>query len=608
LERPRVSVAMEEESDNASCVSSSAFFFTQEEQEPDDDDASSLATQQPAPEEEVDAAPEASAASDTERSVHPPVVAASRALMPVRMASAHRAAAPEPADIGNAAIAATTDKNGKQQQHQQQIPSQKEKHRAGAGARPAVNDENKQSGSPAAAAAAPQEPVIMEQDDFPVHNDDNDDDDDMVRSDASSAGDSSSSSSDDDIVAELSLQERRMRNMKRNRNLLESLGIAHGMMPAAARKQKPPKKKRRRKQDDSDDEGGRGMLLSSSGTATRHHGGVQAVSPTPLTTSREPLHLRYPGREAQIRKLSALLSCCCCTATSQQYIPPPIFVTGSQGTGKTSIVRDVVHAVVGGVGEAEAKHRHISTASTPPAAVHASIDCATLDVASIEELVVNAYCQFEAQVVVQPRKKSVAGERLKFMFGTELGSKSQRVDLHGGAAVRAFGDVATEATTGNSLTEEEDGAKIAVKRRQSARNSGKRAAQEAAAKKAVEQAKHEDIAEGQQHSSHSTPTAVWMFGRAMESLLLPKLYSDDAAAKQSSPAAFFTIDHAERLMTLGSSKSSQSDRISFLAQLLLLPRTLGLNLTFIIITKSVLLEHTCKCNASGNPFLTPHTH
>ena len=147
--------------------------------------------------------------------------------------------------------------------------------------------------------------------------------------------------------------------------------------------------------------------------------------------------------------------------------------------------------------------------------------------------------------------------------------------------------------------DEEDGAKVAVKRRQSARNSGKRAAQEVAAKKAVEQAKHEDIAEGQQHSSHSTPTAVWMFGRAMESLLLPKHYSDDDDAKQSSPAAFFTIDHAERLMTLGSSKSSQSDRISFLAQLLLLPRTLGLNLTFIIITKSVLLEHTCKCNASG---------
>jgi len=55
--------------------------------------------------------------------------------------------------------------------------------------------------------------------------------------------------------------------------------------------------------------------------------------------------------------------------------------------------------------------------------MHAHLDCATLDAAIVEELVVNACCQLEAQ---STKKKSVAGERLKFLFGTELGSKSQR--------------------------------------------------------------------------------------------------------------------------------------------------------------------------------------
>jgi hypothetical protein len=115
------------------------------------------------------------------------------------------------------------------------------------------------------------------------------------------------------------------------------------------------------------------------------------------------------------------------------------------------------------------------------------------------------------------------------------------------------------------------------------RNSGKRAVKEASDKKEAKQAKHNDIAEGQQQGSTTGPTAVWTFGRTLESLLLSAV----------STAAFLVIDHAERLLSLGStSKIASADRVSFLTQLLLLPRTLGLNLTIIIITKSVMLEHS----------------
>jgi hypothetical protein len=121
-------------------------------------------------------------------------------------------------------------------------------------------------------------------------------------------------------------------------------------------------------------------------------------------------------------------------------------------------------------------------------------------------------------------------------------------------------------------------------RRVSARNSDKRAAQEAAEQRQQQQSKHDDIAEGQQQASNTAPTAVWVFGRALESLL-------SSASSFVTPAVVLGVDHAERLLSLGSSSNS---RVNFLAQLLLLPRTLGLNVTILVITKSIMLEHCSK--------------
>jgi hypothetical protein len=48
------------------------------------------------------------------------------------------------------------------------------------------------------------------------------------------------------------------------------------------------------------------------------------------------------------------------------------------------------------------------------------------------------------------------------------------------------------------------------------------------------------------------------------------------------------LDHADRLISFESQKDSK-DRVNFLAQLLLIPRILGLNLCIVVISKSVLL-------------------
>jgi hypothetical protein len=54
------------------------------------------------------------------------------------------------------------------------------------------------------------------------------------------------------------------------------------------------------------------------------------------------------------------------------------------------------------------------------------------------------------------------------------------------------------------------------------------------------------------------------------------------------------LDHAERLLMLKLRKNSP-EQFNLFAQLLLMPKTLGLNLTTIMLSKNILLDHTCKC-------------
>jgi len=57
------------------------------------------------------------------------------------------------------------------------------------------------------------------------------------------------------------------------------------------------------------------------------------------------------------------------------------------------------------------------------------------------------------------------------------------------------------------------------------------------------------------------------------------------------------LDHADRLASLPA-RRGLADRSNFLAQLLLLPRTIGINLTVVFITNSILLEHSRKYSRS----------
>jgi hypothetical protein len=78
-------------------------------------------------------------------------------------------------------------------------------------------------------------------------------------------------------------------------------------------------------------------------------------------------------------------------------------------------------------------------------------------------------------------------------------------------------------------------------------------------------------------------TAVWAFGRTLASLFKDR------------HAGFLILDQAERLLSLSPTKGT-SERNNFLSQLLFLPRVAGLNLTVIVVTNSLLLEHSREYN------------
>ncbi len=174
-----------------------------------------------------------------------------------------------------------------------------------------------------------------------------------VSSIASLPVDSDDSSSEDDVP--LSLQERMLRNQERNSHFLQLLHEKYNdQLPPPSNKPATIRKRKTTASDTLDEEEPRGMLRLKS---------VALPSSDSLDQRLQTLLENYPHRHAQIRRLMALL-----------HAPStvPIFVTGPRGTGKTSIVRDVLYALEGNA---------------------ATINCQTLEPASMERLVADALKQ-----------------------------------------------------------------------------------------------------------------------------------------------------------------------------------------------------------------------
>lgn len=98
-------------------------------------------------------------------------------------------------------------------------------------------------------------------------------------------------------------------------------------------------------------------------------------------------------------------------------------------------------------------------------------------------------------------------------------------------------------------------------------------------------AKDRDTSPSSTPATATTHTAVATFGDELQQTLF----------QDEEDCGILVLDQAERLLSLSSSPSGTSaSKSNFLAQLLLLPRIKGLNLTIIVITKSILLEYSRK--------------
>lgn len=86
--------------------------------------------------------------------------------------------------------------------------------------------------------------------------------------------------------------------------------------------------------------------------------------------------------------------------------------------------------------------------------------------------------------------------------------------------------------------------------------------------------------------SHGAPVA---FGR----VIAPLFSSSASLFPENKPgSAFLILDHAERLFTLSTSQKPEPN--NFLAQLLLLPQVMGLNLTIVVVSRNILLDSSRK--------------
>jgi hypothetical protein len=273
-----------------------------------------------------------------------------------------------------------------------------------------------------------------------INNDDNDNNNiaEVIISATSSDDDDSSEDEDDDDENgpnSLSLMDRRKRNVERNQAVLNRLGLVYGI---ASKRKFPFGKKSAAAMDDNGEEDPeeptkcRGMLLSTP-IAVPKAVGNEAVGYDDNASDNHDLEglaslqSMFSHRQAPIRKLYSVLATAASQSQSQlqsqsgthgsrsrpetsRFVPAPIIVTGSSGSGKTAILRATVQAIEKGNRVARDTSRaHDATVQAKvnvkdggdcdgTQVVSAYINCATMDVSSIDELVTNAHNQFQEAV------------------------------------------------------------------------------------------------------------------------------------------------------------------------------------------------------------------
>ena len=432
-------------------------------------------------------------------------------------------------------------------------------------------------------------------------------DDDESSDDSSSLDGESPYQSDDPTMT---LTERRARNIERNQKVLSNLGMMHNhqfdrVIKVGRSKSKPSKSDSTVEVMDHTTKSllssgplRRGMILPSCwALQQRRPLEPPTSSDTRISSTLLQLQQRYPHRSTQIRKLYSLISVPIhlsrnnATTTTHHhhhhhhhhhtpFVTPPIIVTGPAGCGKTSIVRDVVThlctppTTVPQPGVASSSSSPSSKSQSPPlVALHAYVDCTTLDHIHIDEFISNVYTQWYQQV---PKRNTSRHHHRqpKAKPQKHVPSKLKNDNPNMEAPKRVSRMRQAKSMTQNNCTT---------------------FVMDTHAQHHHRSIKETGVSDVEQNvgAQSSVLIAIWTLGRSVQRLLI-RIRRDYHPHQSTNIPLVLIVDHAEVLLCMGTtySKSSHADRINFLVQLMLLPRTLGLNLTIIFISKNILLEHT----------------
>jgi len=339
------------------------------------------------------------------------------------------------------------------------------------------------------------------------------------------------------------------------------------------------------------------------------------------------LEQRYPHRTIPIGKLHSILSSTISLTASVSsrvvpssaasvYIPAPIFCMGSKGTGKTSVVCDIV-------GHLSSQTSSSSSLTRPTTKIQpAYVDCSIVEPSTVERLVYTIYKQLKPS-----SSGPMVAENRKQTNKTKMRRKKRKRNI-ANFRLPTKAPIQDDANRNDANRKDEsDDAKIEFEANQS-RVLPSRKAKKAAIHKSVAynantyksvhrkrtRGNNEDGYEDDGDEDDSDEEVVETLHSAILSLgrSLQKYYGsylDDNGAYRSRgfrkkpKCGILVLDNAEELLSLSSASkkgistsTATSGANNYLSELLLLPKIMKLNLTIVVVTKYCTLHMTRKSN------------
>ena len=469
-------------------------------------------------------------------------------------------------------------------------------------------------------------------------NDDNANDGESSVGSLSSSQSSSSLSSmaSTSSEASLTLKQRQARNIARNERFLGSLREKYEGQLGGIQEQQAGKKKSTKgkgavvgKEENCYDrtEDDLGMINRESHRLFRFPRYNQSQSnstesPTLLqnyASGMRMLHERYPHRVDQIGKVHAILSSTASLTASVSskvipssaasvYVPAPIFCIGPKGTGKTSIVSDILGLL--------SSHSQATSNDIRAKVQPAYVDCSIVEPSTVERLVYTIYKQLKPS-----SSTSMGGEKRKSRSRIKKNPTKRRKRKSSGFLLpddsnsKKDGGIHPPATVDDETDEQP---RVLPSRKAKKAAIHKSIAQNATTYKNLQKRRtgdkydssdtEDDEDDSDDEAVTTLHSAVLSLGRSLQKYY--GSYLDDNGAynnksfRKKPKCGVLVLDKAEELLSLssaskkGTSASTGGGANNFLSELLLLPKIMKLNLTIVVITNYCTLHMTRLNNAS----------